>query len=214
MKHIRERNQPSCLAADKDTAARSYEASCAHLILIYICWFLRSILCHLVVLWGVSWCSLPFQVWFLVLYFLRAWCCARYAVLWESRDASSCARDFPTTQKDHKIQMECGMFQVIWVTKERNFKLPNCNTTQLEKEVTMTTDASKCAIAAVLTQEGHPVKYISRTLSTAEKNYSNIEREALAIVWSISRLQHFLLGRKFILTTNHFNHYRKWLTHS
>ena len=57
----------------------------------------------------------------------------------------------------------------------------------LKKEATLTTDASKEAIGAVLTQEGHPVIFVSRTLSEAEKNYSNIEREALAIVWSVSR---------------------------
>ena len=73
----------------------------------------------------------------------------------------------------------------------------------LKKEATLTTDASKEAIGAVLTQEGHPVIFVSRTLSEAEKNYSNIEREALAIVWSVSRLSHFLLGRKFTLQTDH-----------
>ena len=49
----------------------------------------------------------------------------------------------------------------------------------LEKEATLTTDASCDALAAVLTQEGHQVIYVSRTLSDAERRYSNIERRWL-----------------------------------
>lgn len=73
----------------------------------------------------------------------------------------------------------------------------------LNKEVTVSTDASGNAIGAILTQENHPVIYVSRSLSVAEKNYSNIEREALAIFWAISRLKYFLLGRKFQVQTDH-----------
>ena len=67
----------------------------------------------------------------------------------------------------------------------------------------MTTDASEKAIGGVLSQEGHPVIYVSRKLSQAEKNYSNIEREALAIVLVVTKLKQFLLGRRFTLQTDH-----------
>jgi hypothetical protein len=73
----------------------------------------------------------------------------------------------------------------------------------LDKDVTLTTDASKEAIGACLVQDDHPVIYISRKLSNAEKNYSNIEREALAVVWAVVRLKHFLLGRSFNICTDH-----------
>ena len=45
--------------------------------------------------------------------------------------------------------------------------------------------------------------YVSKTLSQAEQRYSNIEREALAIVFVVERLKQFLLGRKFNLETDH-----------
>ena len=73
----------------------------------------------------------------------------------------------------------------------------------LHKEVTLTTDASKSAIGAVLTQDHMPVIYVSRSLNKAEQNYSNIEREALAITWAVLRLKQFLLGRKFTIQTDH-----------
>ena len=56
-----------------------------------------------------------------------------------------------------------------------------------KKEVTLTTDASKRAIAAVVSQEDHPIMYLSGKLPSADYNYSNIEKEALAIVWSMER---------------------------
>ena len=73
----------------------------------------------------------------------------------------------------------------------------------LTKEATVTTDASEKAIGEVLSQEGHPVIYVSRKLSKAEQNYSNIEREALANFFVVTRLKQFLLGRRFTLQTDH-----------
>ncbi len=73
----------------------------------------------------------------------------------------------------------------------------------LEAEATVTTDASQETIAGCLTQNGHPVIFVSRNLSSAEKNYPNVEREALAVVWTLERLRHFLLGWQFTLCTDH-----------
>ena len=72
-----------------------------------------------------------------------------------------------------------------------------------QKEATVTTDASEKAVGGVLSQEGHPVIYVSRKLTPAEQNYSNIEREALAIVFVVTRFKKFLPGRKFTLQTDH-----------
>ena len=80
---------------------------------------------------------------------------------------------------------------------------PRVQPYNLTKEATVTTDASEKAIGGVLSHEGHPVIYESRKLSQAELNYSNIEREALAIVFVVTRLKQFLLGRRFTLQTDH-----------
>ena len=70
------------------------------------------------------------------------------------------------------------------------------------------TDASKSGIGAVLSHimpngEERPIEYVSRTLSSAERNYAQIDKEALAIVWSIKRLHIYLYGRRFKLVTDH-----------
>lgn len=76
-----------------------------------------------------------------------------------------------------------------------------------EEIFVLTTDASAFAIGAVLSQgpvgRDLPIAYASRTLCSAETKYSTIERELLAIVWSVKHFRPYLYGRKFILVTDH-----------
>ena len=52
-------------------------------------------------------------------------------------------------------------------------------------------------------REEHPVTYISRKLLPNERNYSTVEKEALAIKWALDKLRYYLLGREFTLVTDH-----------
>lgn len=75
------------------------------------------------------------------------------------------------------------------------------------REFILTTDASKLAIGAVLSQgpigSDKPIAYASRTLNTSEINYSTIEKELLAIVWATKYFRPYLFGRKFKIMTDH-----------
>ena len=77
-----------------------------------------------------------------------------------------------------------------------------------EAELILTCDASPFGIGAVLqqrTQNGdvRPIAFVSRTLSKPEKNYAQIEREGLSIVFGAEKFRHYLLGRRFTLETDH-----------
>ncbi|KYO35673.1 hypothetical protein Y1Q_0017678 [Alligator mississippiensis] len=74
-------------------------------------------------------------------------------------------------------------------------------------------DASNQAVGAMLTQETdgveRPIAYASRKLQPQEQRYTTIERECLAIKWGVEYFRYYLIGRKFILVTDHAP--RKWL---
>ena len=77
-----------------------------------------------------------------------------------------------------------------------------------KKEFHVHVDASCIALGVVLTQAGdrgldHPIAFTSRKLSKAEKNYSTIEREGLAMVYALQKFKHYLLGTHFKMYTDH-----------
>ena len=49
----------------------------------------------------------------------------------------------------------------------------------------------------------HPVAHVSKTLSDTQRNYSQIQKEALAIVFALHKFHQFLYGCSFILVTDH-----------
>ena len=70
------------------------------------------------------------------------------------------------------------------------------------KETILETDTSKKGFHAVILQEEQPIYYASRALTSAKKNYQNLECEAQAAVWGIEKFHYFLYDRKFILRTD------------
>lgn len=76
-----------------------------------------------------------------------------------------------------------------------------------QKTFILTTDASNVAIGGILSQgrigQDKPIAYYSRTLNSAERNYSTVERELLAMVEATKHFRPYLYGRKFICITDH-----------
>ncbi|GAU51081.1 hypothetical protein TSUD_241500 [Trifolium subterraneum] len=68
-------------------------------------------------------------------------------------------------------------------------------------------DASNYALGAVLAQRvekaAHVIYYASRTLDSAQANYTTTEKELLAIVFALDKFRSYLLGSKVIVFTDH-----------
>ena len=53
------------------------------------------------------------------------------------------------------------------------------------------------------TDKEQPIAYASRSLSAAERKYSQLDKEALAIVFGVTRFHQFVYGRVFMLYSDH-----------
>lgn len=78
----------------------------------------------------------------------------------------------------------------------------------IKKPLKLFCDASPKGVGACLVHvmpsgEERPVVYASRSLSPAEQKYAQIEREGLAIIFSVRRFHQYLYGRAFTLVTDH-----------
>lgn len=110
-------------------------------------------------------------------------------------------------KKNAKIEHSKDFINSVEKIKEILTNKPILQYPDFTKKFIVTTDASKFAIGAVLSQKnekGHdlPISYISRTLNKSEINYSTIEKELLGIVWACKMFRPYLYGTKFQLKTD------------
>lgn len=75
------------------------------------------------------------------------------------------------------------------------------------KETILTCDASPVGVGAILSQKDKegikPVAFASRTLNDAERNYAQIDREALSIIFAVKKWHKYISGRPFKVITDH-----------
>ena len=64
-------------------------------------------------------------------------------------------------------------------------------------------DSSQYALGAALIQNDKPVYFASRTLSTTETRYAQIEKELLAVVYSLKRFHYFVFPKEVTVFTDH-----------
>ncbi|XP_074336946.1 uncharacterized protein LOC141674121 [Apium graveolens] len=70
------------------------------------------------------------------------------------------------------------------------------------KTFAVETDVSAQGMGVVLLQEGHPIAYLSKHFSVKNALLSAYERELLAVVFTVSKWQHYLMIHPFIIKTD------------
>ena len=91
-------------------------------------------------------------------------------------------------------------------------------------EIIVASDASSCGVSSCILHKmpdgtKKPIPHAFRTLLPGEKQYSQIEKEALGIIFAVTKFHRYLHGWFFTLQTNHKplitifrskNHSKKW----
>ena len=82
------------------------------------------------------------------------------------------------------------------------------NHPDFNKTCYLQTDASNVALGAELYQEGCDkehltIAFASRSLLSAEKNYTTTEKELLSIVFAVGKFRTHILGNETVIRTDH-----------
>uniref|UniRef100_A0A3B3RQE8 ribonuclease H n=1 Tax=Paramormyrops kingsleyae TaxID=1676925 RepID=A0A3B3RQE8_9TELE len=77
-----------------------------------------------------------------------------------------------------------------------------------KKPLAVVCDASPYVLGASLfhlERDGQekPICFASRTMTTTERNYAQVDKEALAVVFAIRKFHQYLAGRHFVIFTDH-----------
>lgn len=64
-------------------------------------------------------------------------------------------------------------------------------------------DASQHGLGCCLLQDGKPISFASRSLNDAEKNYSQIEKEMLSILFACTKFHYYTYGRQIKVINDH-----------
>ncbi|CAD6236937.1 GSCOCG00012487001-RA-CDS [Cotesia congregata] len=110
-------------------------------------------------------------------------------------------------QKDATFEWGEKQAEAFETLKNKLIQTPILQFPDFSREFIITTDACDYGIGACLSQgeinKDKPVSYASRLLNSAERNYSTIEKEMLAIIYAVNKFRPYIYGSQFTLVTDH-----------
>ena len=107
------------------------------------------------------------------------------------------------TRDDVEWQWKAEQQQAFSTMKTMLTEAPVLRYYDVKLPVTLSVDASKSGLGAVLLQELKPVAYASRALTENEQRYTQIEKEMLAIVFGAERFHQYIYGREVDVQSDH-----------
>ena len=87
--------------------------------------------------------------------------------------------------------------------KEKISTTPVLALPDLQRPFEIQTNASDYAMGAVLMQHEKPICYHSETFTSAVVNYPTYDKELYALVQSVKKSKHYLMGKETIIHTDH-----------
>ena len=107
------------------------------------------------------------------------------------------------TRKDVPWNWSASQENVFLLMKELVKEAPFPQFFDNNKPLMIQCDASEKGLGAALLQDGKPVAFASRALTHTETRYSQIEKELLAIVFSVEKFDQFTFGRTVHVQSDH-----------
>ena len=108
------------------------------------------------------------------------------------------------TQLDTEWSWDHAQQNALDTLKKAVTSTPVLRYYNLKEEVTLQCDASQSGLGAALMQNGQPVAYASRALTSMETRYAQIEKELLAIVFACGKFEAYIYGRERVhVETDH-----------
>ncbi len=106
--------------------------------------------------------------------------------------------DLTRKGQPEKVQWSSASEEAFQKIKEALTSEPILRAPDFSCPFLLQTDASDTGLGAVLSQvqegEEHPVLYISKKLTPAERNYATVEKEALAVKWAVLELRYYAVA--------------------
>ena len=97
--------------------------------------------------------------------------------------------------------------EVVMELSKRLSEAPIVQSPNLSKLFELMCNALDYALDALLVQQinkfTHVISYASRTLYVAQSHYTTTEKELLAIIFALDKVQDYLLGYKVVVLTDH-----------
>ena len=120
---------------------------------------------------------------------------------------SDLAKPLHSVTQENKLKWTQELEESFTKLKKGMAEVAQLYYTRMSDDFILETDASLVAVGAVLKQKQDgievPIQYFSKSLSKSQRNYSTYERELLAVVLACEKFRIYLIGRQFVLRTDH-----------
>ncbi|KAK3108757.1 hypothetical protein FSP39_014959 [Pinctada imbricata] len=107
------------------------------------------------------------------------------------------------TEKDVEWHWEAPQEASFTKLKELVTKAPVLSYFDPKLPLVLTVDASSKGLGAAILQNDKPIAYASRALTKSQQNYSQIEKETLAISFGCTRFHEYIYGRNILVESDH-----------
>jgi len=123
-------------------------------------------------------------------------------------ETTYCLTQLLRKDQPEKVRWEQKHTDALETIKRNLVSKPILVGPKFDREFIVQTDATQQTVAGICSQLGddgreHVIAYCSRKLLDREQKYSSIERECLAILFSLTKWEQLLYGQKIRVVTDH-----------